>query len=129
MAEGFAKFYFGDKFEIYSAGIEKHGMNLRAIKEMCIRDRCLLELISIPLPSFGGSIKFQMFFKHMGVWGAFPLGVLFALSFCPVSAALFFGSLIPLATKFSSTLLFSSMYGIGTGPVSYTHLNFVFFYL
>lgn len=34
MAEGFAKFYFDDKFEIYSAGIEKHGMNLRAVKVM-----------------------------------------------------------------------------------------------
>ena len=75
----------------------------------------MLELISIPLPSFGGNGKFQKLFHHMGVWGAFPLGVLFALSFCPVSAALFFGSLIPLATKFSSTMLFSSMYGIGTG--------------
>ncbi|MBF0314152.1 MAG: sulfite exporter TauE/SafE family protein [Oligoflexia bacterium] len=75
----------------------------------------LLELVSIPLPSFGGSEKFQRFFQNLGVWGAFPLGVLFALSFCPVSAALFFGSLIPLATKFSSTTLFSSMYGIGTG--------------
>lgn len=34
MAEGFARHYFGDKFEIYSAGIEKHGMNERAIKVM-----------------------------------------------------------------------------------------------
>jgi len=34
MAEGFARHYFGDKFEIYSAGIEKHGMNQRAIKVM-----------------------------------------------------------------------------------------------
>jgi len=75
----------------------------------------MLELISIPLPSFGGSGTFQKLFHNMGVWGAFPLGMLFALSFCPVSAALFFGSLIPLATKFSSTMLFSSMYGIGTG--------------
>ncbi|OFZ22572.1 MAG: cytochrome C biogenesis protein [Bdellovibrionales bacterium RIFOXYA1_FULL_36_14] len=75
----------------------------------------MLELISIPLPSFGGRATFQKLFHNMGVWGAFPLGVLFALSFCPVSAALFFGSLIPLATKFSSTMLFPSMYGIGTG--------------
>jgi cytochrome c biogenesis protein CcdA len=39
----------------------------------------------------------------------------FALAFCPVSAALFFGSLIPLAlkSKFGVTLPF--VYGIGTG--------------
>jgi arsenate reductase len=34
MAEGFAKKLLGDKFEVYSAGIEKHGMNERAIKVM-----------------------------------------------------------------------------------------------
>ncbi|MGZ3809542.1 MAG: arsenate reductase ArsC, partial [Bacteriovorax sp.] len=34
MAEGFARHFHGDKFEIYSAGIEKHGMNSRAIKVM-----------------------------------------------------------------------------------------------
>ncbi|MBW1823636.1 MAG: sulfite exporter TauE/SafE family protein, partial [Deltaproteobacteria bacterium] len=47
--------------------------------------------------------------------GALPLGVLFALSFCPVSAALFFGSLIPLSLKNSSSIILPSIYGIGTG--------------
>lgn len=37
MAEGFAKKYFGEKYDIYSAGIEKHGMNQRAIKVMSER--------------------------------------------------------------------------------------------
>lgn len=75
----------------------------------------LLELISIPLPSLTAGETLQNYFKHAGLWGAFPLGILFALSFCPVSAALFFGSLIPMSVKFSSPLIFSSMYGIGTG--------------
>lgn len=34
MAEGWCRHFHGDKFEIYSAGIEKHGMNPRAIKVM-----------------------------------------------------------------------------------------------
>jgi arsenate reductase len=34
MAEGFARHFHGEKFEIYSAGIEKHGMNQRAMKVM-----------------------------------------------------------------------------------------------
>ncbi len=34
MAEGYARHFHGDKCEIYSAGIEKHGMNPRAIKVM-----------------------------------------------------------------------------------------------
>jgi len=51
----------------------------------------------------------------IGVWGAVPLGMAFALSFCPVSAALFFGSLIPLAAQHDSPVLLPTVYGIGTG--------------
>jgi len=75
----------------------------------------LLELLK-----FGGSgsrigEKMQRRVDRSGVWGAFLLGFVFALSFCPVSAALFFGSLIPLSIKHSSAILFPSVYGIGTG--------------
>lgn len=51
--------------------------------------------------------------KH-GVLYALPLGVLFALSFCPVSAGLFFGALIPLAVSNNSSVLLPAVYGIGT---------------
>ncbi|OZM58111.1 arsenate reductase (thioredoxin) [Lottiidibacillus patelloidae] len=34
MAEGFAKKYLGEKFDVYSAGIEAHGVNPKAIKAM-----------------------------------------------------------------------------------------------
>ncbi len=34
MAEGFAKSMWGDKYEIFSAGTKKHGMNARAEKVM-----------------------------------------------------------------------------------------------
>ncbi len=74
----------------------------------------LLELISIP--SFGGgpSERFQSLAKRSGLAGAALLGVVFALSFCPVSAALYFGSLIPLALKHQSSVLLPALYGIGT---------------
>ena len=49
----------------------------------------------------------------MGVWGAGLLGMVFALAFCPVSAGLFFGGLVPLAIKGNAVLL-STLYGIGT---------------
>ena len=75
----------------------------------------LLELISVNLPSIGSSDMIRKIFKNAGILGAFPLGIIFALSFCPVSAALFFGSLIPLSIKLSSSTLLPSMYGIGTG--------------
>jgi arsenate reductase (thioredoxin) len=34
MAEGWARKYWGDEFDIYSAGTKKHGMNQRAMKVM-----------------------------------------------------------------------------------------------
>ena len=49
-----------------------------------------------------------------GMWGGLALGVVFALSFCPASAALFFGSLVPLALKYESRLLMPIVYGAGT---------------
>lgn len=46
-------------------------------------------------------------------WSAI-LGVLFALSFCPVSAGLFFGGLIPLSTSHGSRFLLPTLFGAGT---------------
>jgi cytochrome c biogenesis protein CcdA len=57
--------------------------------------------------------------QSWGTWGAGLLGMIFALSFCPVSAALFFGSLIPLSLKADSPVVLPALYGIGTGlPVA-----------
>lgn len=47
------------------------------------------------------------------IW-ALLLGILFALSFCPVSAGLFFGGLIPLSAANKSPLLLPTLYGAGT---------------
>ena len=52
--------------------------------------------------------------EKFGLGGALFLGLVFALSFCPVSAALFFGSLIPLSVKHSSGIILPLIYGIGT---------------
>ena len=52
--------------------------------------------------------------EQTGMWGALLMGIIFALSFCPVSAALFFGSLFSLAIKHQSMVVLPSVYGIGT---------------
>ncbi|ADV63146.1 cytochrome c biogenesis protein, transmembrane region [Isosphaera pallida ATCC 43644] len=49
-----------------------------------------------------------------GLGGAFLLGMVFALTFCPVSAALFFGALVPLALTKGSPVVLPALYGIGT---------------
>ncbi len=76
---------------------------------------CLSELVSLNFPAIKGVDKLRGRFQHMGIWGALPLGAMFALSFCPTSAALFFGSLIPLASKASSLVILPTIYGFGTG--------------
>jgi threonine/homoserine/homoserine lactone efflux protein len=42
------------------------------------------------------------------------LGFVFALAFCPASAALFFGSLLPMSIKYESPFLLPLAYGLGT---------------
>jgi len=74
----------------------------------------LLEMLTLRFASPGLSEKLQHRFATWGVWGAGLLGVIFALSFCPVSAALFFGSLLPLAIKYESSVLLPSLYGVAT---------------
>lgn len=47
------------------------------------------------------------------------MGFLFALAFCPVSAALYFGVILPLAAKNSAPFSLPLLYGIGTAlPVA-----------
>jgi cytochrome c-type biogenesis protein len=62
---------------------------------------------------FGASLQSRA--DRWGLGGAVLLGAVFALSFCPLSAALFFGSLIPLATQQQSPVVLPALYGLGTG--------------
>ncbi|MFO0888782.1 MAG: aromatic aminobenezylarsenical efflux permease ArsG family transporter [Isosphaeraceae bacterium] len=74
----------------------------------------LLDLVSFSIPGAGLGGAIQARLDLLGLWGALPLGMLFALTFCPASAALFFGSLIPLALEARSSLLLPGIYGVGT---------------
>jgi len=75
----------------------------------------LLDLI--PLPSFGGELSGRVAqrVKKAGLLGPLLFGAVLALAFCPVSAALFFGGLVPLALEHRSPLWLPGVYGIGTG--------------
>jgi len=74
----------------------------------------LLDIWRFSFNSGGMGNRLQMRIDKMGVWGAGLLGIVFALAFCPVSAGLFFGGLIPLAVKSDSSVLMPALYGIGT---------------
>jgi cytochrome c biogenesis protein CcdA len=79
----------------------------------------LLGWIRLPLDvRLGGQTTAERL-ASLGVAGEFLIGALFALTFCPVSAALFFGTLIPLALASASPLPPLAVYGIGTAlPVA-----------
>jgi cytochrome c biogenesis protein CcdA len=65
------------------------------------------------------STKLQEKAKSGGLIWAVPIGVIFALSFCPVSAGLFFGGLLPMAFNEESIFLIPFFYGLGTAvPVA-----------
>lgn len=76
---------------------------------MLIADRISLGLGGGKLSALGTKVA------DWGLIGAFLLGALFALAFCPYSAALFFGVLIPLALKSAGGVALPAVYAIGTG--------------
>jgi len=73
----------------------------------------------IKLDFLGFSAGADRFKNSKGIVPSFFMGAVFALSFCPVSAALFFGTLVPLGIRESSALVLPSLFGVGTGlPVA-----------
>jgi cytochrome c biogenesis protein CcdA len=69
-------------------------------------------------PGFSGVVASQrtvLQLRALGYTGSLLLGLLFALSFCPVSAGLFFGSLIPLSLQQNAPFALPVAYGVGTG--------------
>jgi cytochrome c-type biogenesis protein len=95
-------------------------------------------LVGLITTNLGGAMMTEGMQKRidaMGIWGALVLGILFAVSFCPTSAAWFFGLLalmmgseagaitvvlakvgisLPEATLPGSTIVLPVIYGIGT---------------
>ncbi|MFA6239312.1 MAG: aromatic aminobenezylarsenical efflux permease ArsG family transporter [Candidatus Hydrogenedentales bacterium] len=73
----------------------------------------LLELVSVQFGS--GKLK-EWAHKRSntgGFWIAAVLGIVFAMSFCPTTAALFFFSLLPLAVANESSVFLPAMYALG----------------
>ncbi|MEI6057225.1 MAG: aromatic aminobenezylarsenical efflux permease ArsG family transporter [Lentisphaerota bacterium] len=63
---------------------------------------------------YSGVEKLQAHARKGGLWWALPIGAIFALSFCPVSAGLYFGGLIPLSIKHTSYVALPLVYAMGT---------------
>ena len=87
----------------------------------------LLDLLSLSWSMGGTSQARAERLVRLGLLGELVLGFVFALSFCPVSAALFFGSLLPQALSAPSSAPPVLAYGVGTAvPVAVFALGVVF---
>jgi len=74
----------------------------------------LLHLLPLPWANAGMKQETAERLARLGLLGEFLLGVLFALTFCPTSAALFFGSLLPQALASPTAAPPVIAYGVGT---------------
>ena len=87
----------------------------------------LLNMLTLPGSLSLAGAGFQERAAKGGLWWSGILGFIFAMSFCPASAALFFLLLIPLAASQESMVLLPTLYGIGTAlPVVVFALLMVF---
>jgi len=90
-------------------------MNLLLGPALILVGLFLLNVIKLNF-NIGGNISENMRQKLVksGFIGATILGFVFALTFCPVSAGLYFGSLIPISMSFDSIFIIPAAYGVGT---------------
>ncbi len=74
----------------------------------------LLRLVEMTWSLGGGGTAIQRWGERGGLLASFGIGILFALAFCPTSAALFFGALIPLAVSEGDAIALPAAYGLAT---------------
>jgi cytochrome c biogenesis protein CcdA len=73
----------------------------------------LFGLLDIAFSGPGIGERLQKRVDAWGIWGAFMLGVTFAITFCPLSGALFFFQLIPASVQLESRIMMPTLYGLG----------------
>lgn len=77
-----------------------------------------LFMLGILKINFPGTFRLTRRFEEKGIegyWGAFMMGVLFALAFCPYSGVLYFGMLIPMTVSAASGLYLPVVFALATG--------------
>jgi len=107
--------WFGLNVQIISLSLQKYSDKIIG-PFFILLGLVMLNIIKIHL--FKKSDKFNNFKEKIaqnGYFGSFMLGSVLALAFCPFSAVLFFGMLIPLALSTSDTILVPAVFAIATG--------------
>lgn len=107
--------FIGLNIQAISLSLQRYGERIIG-PFLIIMGLIMLDIFRINLFSGGGqlnSLKERL--SEKGILGGFFLGVVFSLSFCPLSAVLFFGMLIPLSLKTGDPIILPSVFAFGTG--------------
>ncbi len=75
----------------------------------------MLGIFKMTLPGLGRLNERMEQQAQKGYWGAFLIGIVFALAFCPYSGVLYFGMLIPMTVSSASGLYLPAIFAIATG--------------
>lgn len=79
----------------------------------------ILQWLSVQLGSGRLKAWVQAHTRSGGFWAAAALGMVFAMSFCPTTAAFFFGGLIPLSLAWESSAVLALAFAVGVAmPVA-----------
>jgi cytochrome c biogenesis protein CcdA len=113
-AIGLILFFGANKFQI-SLFLNQNGEKMLG-PLLIIIGLIMLNVIKINFFSkFNFSDKLSEKLKNKGLSGSFLIGLVFALAFCPYSAALFFGMLIPITITSADGLYLPIVFAFGTG--------------
>ena len=113
-AIGLILFFGASKFHI-SRFLNQNGEKMLG-PLLIIIGLIMLNVIKINfLSKFNFSDKLSEKLKNKGLLGSFLIGLVFALAFCPYSAALFFGMLIPITIASADGLYLPIVFAFGTG--------------
>jgi len=107
--------WFGLNTQITSLTLQKHGDKIMG-PFLIILGLIMLDVIKFSfLKKSKAFNKFKEKLASKGYWGSFMLGAVLAVAFCPFSAVLFFGMLIPIAINAGDGIIIPSVFAIATG--------------
>jgi len=111
--------FFGMNIQFISLGLQHYGeLLLGPFLVLCgIYLLDIFHFDRLPLGNWfsGFTSGISSRLADKGYLGAFLLGVIFALSFCPFSAVLFFAMLIPLALGAGDPVIIPAVFALATG--------------
>jgi cytochrome c-type biogenesis protein len=106
-------FYSANQFEI-SGFFQKYGEKIIGPLFIVI-GLIMLDFVKIQFPGLSAISSKIKTNGQNSYWGAFLLGIVFALAFCPYSGVLYFGMLIPMTISDGNAFILPVVFATATG--------------